>query len=135
MIASLVKEPALSWAIGQNMTVFVTPLTLPVGRALTDFASFTLTIRQDPLWPRTGANQATRNTADPIGENWLAVVTSTGSLTIPPGGTSQVPTFNFAMPNVAGLERYAVDVWGALNAGGLIQLVVATWLTGAGRVN
>lgn len=109
------------------MTVQITPLTLPAGRQLTDFSSFTLTIRQDPSWPRTGALSATRNTADPIAEGWTAVVTATGSL------VNSIPTFTFTMPSAAGIERYAVDVWGNLAAGGQVQLVQATWLTAAGR--
>lgn len=132
MIAALVREPALVWTVGQSMSVYVTPLTLPVGRQLSDFASYTLTVRQDPLWSRQ--SPALRASADPIGEGWPVAVTAAGALAVPPGGTSPVPAFNFVMPALAGTERYAVDVFGALNSGGLIQLVPATWLTGGGRV-
>jgi hypothetical protein len=133
MLQALVTEPALQWTAGQAMTVRVTPLTLPVGRQLTDFVTWTLTIRQDPSWPRTGPGSAgplanTRNTADPIAENWTIAVQAIGTL------VNSVPTFTFTTPSQAGVERYAVDVFGTLAAGGDVQVVPCTWLTILGRL-
>lgn len=125
---SLIVEPALKWAAGQATVLSITPLTLPVGRSVTDFSTFTLTIRQDPLWPRTGDALANRPTADPIAQSWPVVLTAAGTL------VSSVPTFEFTVPSGAGIERYSLDVWGTLSAGGEVQLVRATWLTVNGRV-
>src|SRR5690348_10692552 len=126
---SLIREPALEWAAGQTMVVTLDPLTLPDGRAVTDFATFTLKVREDPSWPRSGQTLARAGEADPIADGWAVAVTSTGSL-----NGDDVPEFTFVMPSGAGIKRYAVDAWGTLSGGAEVQLVRATWLTCGARV-
>lgn len=130
MPTSLIRYPALEIPAGQYTTIRLTPLTLPTGRVVTDFSSFTLKLREDPDWPRSGQTEADRYKADPIADGWPVVVTATGTL-----DDDDVPVVSFDMVDGAGELRYAYDAWGTLAAGGKpVQLVRATWVTGGARV-
>lgn len=123
MAASLIAEtPVLSWPAGQDQTVKVTP-TLPSGRALADWSSFVLTVREDPLYPRAGAAAAAAAAADPHADGWAVEVTAAGS------AAAGVVTFTLTVPDAAGFRRYALDVWAVGGTPGDVQLVAATWLT------
>lgn len=130
MLTSLIREvPKLEWAAAQSMVVSLTPLTLPTGRTLDDFDGYTLTIREDPGWPRaTAVARDAANSADPLGDGWAVAVTAVGEV------NDGVVQFSFVTPEGAGSRRYAVDVWGSLVAGGEVQLVKSTWLTVLPRV-
>lgn len=119
--------PVLDWPSGQAQTVQVTP-TLRAGRTLADWASFVLTIRSDPLWPRTGIALAERAFADPDADGWPLALTVTGTV------SGSVVNFVFAVPTPAGYQRYAIDVWAVGGADGDVQFVPPTLLTVGGSV-
>ena len=126
---SLIREsPVLEWAAAQAMVVSLSPLALPSGRTLSDFSAYTLAIRQDPAWPRSGPKATTADSADPLGDGWAPAVSVSGTV------SEGVVSFSFVAPEAAGRRRYAVDVWGTLAAGGEVQLFKATWLTVLPRV-
>ncbi len=127
-MSSLIREPARECGAGETITYTVSPLTLPTGRVVGDFSGFTFTIREDPLWPRTGADAAAAPKARPKNDGWAEAVTAAGTL------VNSVPVFEFTTPTGAGERRYAYDVWGQLTAGGETQLVRARWLTLLARV-
>jgi hypothetical protein len=129
MPTPLIQYPAVTIAAGQKTTIRLSPLTLPTGRVIGDFASFALAVREDPEWPRSGATEAARHRADPIADGWEVVVTAAGEL-----DEDDVITFTFTMDAGAGADRYSYDAWGTLSAGGEIQLVRATWVTCGARV-
>ena len=127
-MSSLIREPALEWAGGQDITLRLSPLTLPAGRTLDDFSTFALTIRADPAYPRSGSSAVAARTADPLGDGWPVAVSAVGQV------VAGVVTFSFVTPSLAGRSRFALDVWGELDGGGEIQLVPTTWLTILPRV-
>lgn len=127
LIRDPVGIPPLKWAAGQTMVVSLSPLTLPAGRVLGDFSAWTLTVREDPKWPRSGATEAARDAADPIADGWAVALTATGTV------VDGAATFAFTMVAGAGYRRYSIDAWGALSAGGEIQVVEPLWLTCGAR--
>jgi hypothetical protein len=130
MPTSLIRYPALEIAAGQYTTVRLDPFTPGTGRTLADYASFLLVVREDPEWPRSGATEAVRHRADPIADGWEVVASAEGVL-----DDDDVPTFGFDMPNAAGVDRYAYDVWATLVSGGQpVQVVQARWVTAGARV-
>ena len=121
---SLIQDyaPPLKWAAAQTQTVRVTP-TLPSGRALGDWTTFTLTIRADPEFPRSAAEQAEAGAADPITDGWAVSTSAEGTVS---GSTI---SFTVTIPSSAGYRRYAVDVVATGGVAGRVQLVVPYWLT------
>lgn len=117
----IASTPCLEWPASQRQLVKVTcsPAT---GRTLADWASFVLTIRIDPNYPRSGGTLY--DALDPSGDSWTASVTSTGSIT----GTTEV-TFDLTVPSSPGIRRYALDVRGVGGTAGLVSFLPATWLT------
>lgn len=110
----------LQWTAGQRETVTLSPVTLPTGRTLADFASFTLTAWEDPKYPRSGADAVAA--AAPVEDGWTVSLTAAGSVS----GSTVV--FNLTGPSASGIKRYAVGVIGTLSAGGDIDLLPVTWL-------
>lgn len=127
LIRDPVGIPPLRLVSGGAYVVSLSPLTLPAGRVVADFSGWTLTVREDPDWPRSGATEAARDAADPKGDGWAVVLTVTGTV------VDGVVTFALTMVAPAGYRRYSVDAWGALSAGGEIQVVEPLWLTCGAR--
>lgn len=110
----------LEWGAGEKRTVTLSPVTLPTGRTLSDFATFTLTVWEDPQYPRTGSYVVAASA--PIEDSWTESVTASGSVS----GSTVV--FNLTAPSSSGIKRYAVGIIGTLSAGGNIHLLPVTWL-------
>jgi hypothetical protein len=92
---------------------------------LADYGTFTLTVREDPAWPRaTAAQRAAAASADPIADGWETAIT-------PIVGTvaGSVVTFVGTAPTGPGYDRYAYDVTAAGGAAGAVSVVDVTWLT------
>ncbi len=127
-MSPLIREsPSLVWDALEEHTAAVS-LTPRTGLTVADYGTVTLTIREDPHWPRSGATEAARGRADPIADGWPVVAVATGSVA---GG---VVTFTFTMDLDAGTDRYSFDAWGTLSTGGGVQLVQSRWVTGGARV-
>ena len=123
MPVSLIQLPALSWSAEQQMLVSLSPLYLPAGRQVTDWSTFTLTIRSDPLYPRTGSDIPAALIADPVADGWPVATTAVGSI------VNGVVTFSVTVPTLAGVQAYAVDVVASGGTAGRVQLVKPRWLT------
>ncbi len=124
LLDTLIREYAtpLRWAAGQTQTIKVTP-TLPAARALADWAAFTLTIRADPSFPRSGVTKAAAEEADPIADGWAVSTSATGTV------SGETIYFTVTVPSAAGLRRYAIDVVATGGTAGLVQLFSPAWLT------
>jgi hypothetical protein len=116
------ETPALSWAAAQTQTVRVS-LTPRDGLALTDYGTFTLTVRADPEYPRTGAALAAVDRADPLADGWAVSTSAEGAI------DDDVIEFEVTVPSEAGRRRYALDVVAEGGDAGRVQVVEATWLT------
>ncbi len=117
----IADTPVLSWSATQKSRVVLSPITLPAGRTLADFDAFTLTIREDPKFPRTGA--AVSDNINPLGDGWAVSVTSSGAVV----GSTLV--FDFASPSAPGYRRYSMDVRATGGTAGPVSLLRSTWLT------
>lgn len=125
MSVAVSRTPKLEYPAGQRQT-FTIDVKLPTGRTLADFSAFTLTVREDPLYPRAAT---LLDAADPAGQAWATVSVSP---TIAIDTTDPADTLNvsFTVPTNAGERRYAFDVWGQLTVGGgYIELYPCTWLS------
>lgn len=89
------------------------------GLTLAAFTTFTLTVREDPGYPRSGMDLSAP--LDP--STWEETATATGTV----DGTN----VRFAVTVTAspGRKRYAMDMWSSGGAGGAVHLLPATWLT------
>jgi len=108
-----------------SFTLVVSPISLTSGRTLADWASFVLTVRQDPGWPRAGALLARPivDNLDPVAGAWSVAATLTGT------GVGTTLEFDFTAGLLsAGLYRYSFDVEGVGGTAGNSPLVVATWI-------
>lgn len=111
---------------GQKQNFVVHPVTLPDGRTLDDWDTFTMTVRLNPNWPESAF--ARSDDLDPEGDNWLVLVQVAGSKT-----DSTTLTFPFAEVDAAKLlagpeGRSAFDVTATGGTAGRVQLVPAMWL-------
>ena len=120
MSTGISDTPALTWPAGQVTTVTV-PVTLPAGRTLADWSDFVLTVREDPRWPRQGADLDAP--CDPHGEAWAVALTAAGT----PSGASLA--FTLTVPFAPGVRRYVLDVVGLGGTAGEVPLVSAVWLS------
>jgi hypothetical protein len=119
----LIREsPSLTWDALQEQTVAVT-LTPRTGLTVPDYGTVTLTIREDPEWPRSGATEANRHLADPIGDGWEIV--ATGSEV---ASTSPIE-IDVTVPDGPGTKRYTVDVVADGGDAGRVTLVPTTYLS------
>lgn len=129
-MTSTIRAAGDDWTQGA-FTLVVSPITLSSGRTLADWASFTLTVRADPRWPRTGADAAAKAIAnlDPDADGWAVAATITGTVV---GSTLEfdVPADTVA----AGVNRYSYDVYGVGGTAGNSPLVVATWVNVVAKV-
>ena len=116
-------SPAVEWPAGQQQLVTVAVTTLPAGRTLDDWDGFTLTVREDPDFPRTTAELG--ENLDPAGDGWAVAVTADGTA----DADEDTVTFGLTVPAAPGPRRYALDVWGTGGTAGAVQLVPATWVT------
>ncbi len=126
-MASQIKEaPTYRWPALQTETVWLA-VTVRAGLALADYGTITLTIRSDPLWPRTGPDRAAVGDADPVADGWPVSASAVGTV----DGAALTPTvvFTVTVPSGAGYRRYALDVVAAGGIAGRVQLVDSTWLT------
>lgn len=109
------------WPAGQRQIVKVN-CTLAPGRTLGDWSAFTLTIREDPEWPREAGTLSVP--LDPSNAGGTPEVTATGTAT----GSTEV-SFTVTVPDDPGRRRYAFDVWGTGGVAGAVSLFDATWLS------
>lgn len=126
-LVSLVRDLGLLWYRDQVSRLDLV-VTLPTGRTLDDWASFLLTIREDPEWPNRGVTSSRK--VDPLEDGWESILTASGSQV----GVTNVVRFSFTVPANAGINRYTVDMWGIGGAAGNVPLFPATWLSVGGRV-
>lgn len=125
MPASLIAEtPVLTWsALGdQEVTVTLTPRD---GTGLDDYGTFTLTIREDPEWPRSGPDKAAAASADPLADGWPVAASDTSTA----GALDTEVNFTITVPEGAGYRRYAVDCVADGGSVGRVQVVRPIWLT------
>ena len=123
MAQSLIRtSPRLSWPALQTHTLRLA-VTVRAGFSLTDYGTFTLTIRADPLWPRTGADRVAADVADPVGDGWAVSTTATGTI----DGSDVL--FTVTVPSASGEKRYALDAVATGGVAGRVELVPTTWLT------
>lgn len=122
-----IRDCQLSWPAGQKQTVTLTEdivkSHLPTGRTLADYSSFVLTIREDPNWPRSGANLTVP--LDPAVAGGTPEVTATGTADV----SAFTIVFSLNAPANPGYQRYAMDVQGLGGVAGPTQFYEATWLT------
>lgn len=121
----LIREtPVLVWDAGEAHTVRVA-LTPRAGLGLDDYGTFTLTVRADPDWPRSGAGRVALETADPIADDWT--VGASGS------ATAAAPAIEVAIdvtvPDGPGFRRYVGDDVAEGGAAGRVTVVPLTWLS------
>lgn len=117
-------SPPLVWDALQDQTVRV-PLTPRDTLTLADYGTFTLTIRQDPEWPRKGSAQADLATADPIADGWEVAATGTATA----AAEDEEVELAVTVPADPGERRYALDVVASGGTAGRVQVVRSTWLT------
>lgn len=113
------STPELLWAAGERATVTVSPITLPTGRTLADWATFDLNVREDPAFRREGAEAGEVVDA----ADWELAATAAGTV----AGATLV--FTLTLPAGAGWRRYVLAVWGRGGAAGDACLVYPTWLS------
>jgi hypothetical protein len=118
---SIRVSPEVEWPAGQVTNVIVT-VDLPSGHVLTNWASFLLTLREDPKYPRVGDVDC--QNADPTAEGWASTLTASGSV-----ASSTTLSFSLTTPAGAGWRRYAMDVWGIGGAAGNVCLFPTTWVS------
>ena len=121
------SSPRFVLTSGDRQKVILDPITLPSGRTLADFATFELTFRADPDWPRTTQElKEAAKSADPVGDGWAVV----GSVV---SGTVVSSTLEFIVPSSQGLsageDRYAADVRGIGGTAGPAHILQSTWVT------
>lgn len=129
----LITTPPTTFRAKSKQVLVVSPITLPSGRALTDWDNFLLTWREDPLWPRVGYREAA--SLDPTGNNWTSVLSLTlaaGSAIV--GSTLEFPLTASQTTLAAGEFRYAFDVRGLGGTAGEVPLIDARWITLLPRV-
>lgn len=120
MTATGVQDLCLEWPAKQRMipTVRCTPAP---GRTLADWDSFVLTIREDPLYPRSGGNLSLP--LDPYGDGWAIAAQVTG---VNEDGVNVA--FAVTVPAGPGKRRYVLDVRGVGGVAGEVAFIPATWL-------
>lgn len=117
----MIQDNGIEWNANQRQFVRLA-VTLTAPRVFADWASFKLTIREDPLWNERSARQL--DTADPHTESWTVVASIDGA-----AESASVLLFEVTLPANAGENRYAFDVWGVGGVAGDSQLYPSTWLT------
>ncbi|AMV27580.1 hypothetical protein VT84_24475 [Gemmata sp. SH-PL17] len=123
----LIREaPAYRWPALQTQTVRV-ECTLRAGLSLSDYGTVTLTVRQDPEWPRSGPARTAVDAANPRSDGWPIAAFAVGA--IDAGATNPTIVFTVTVPAVPGYRRYALDVVASGGIAGRVQLVDTTWLT------
>lgn len=117
-----IQDLCLAWPANQR-TLLRVACTPAAGRTLADWATFTLTIRQDPAWPRAGSGLFVP--LDPS-QGAEPVVQVNGTPDAAPGVTV---LFDFTVPADPGFRRYALDVRGTGGTAGEVAFLPATWLS------
>ncbi|MBP3956342.1 hypothetical protein J8F10_13710 [Gemmata sp. G18] len=124
---SAIKEtPAYRWPALQTQTVRV-ECTLRAGLSLSNYGTITLTVREDPEWPRSGPARPAVDSADPRADGWPVATSSVGAEDV--GAASPTVAFTVTVPAEVGYRRYALDVVALGGAVGRVQLVETSWLT------
>lgn len=95
----LVYEAGDTW----SLKLSVTPRT---GLTLDQYGTPTLTIWEDPLWPRSGPDRAARSSVNPVADGWTVAVTADGTI----DAVNNVISFSVPLPADAGDNRYVVAV-------------------------
>ncbi len=122
--------PPLTLTVSQTQTLLVTPIILPPGRAISDYQTFTVTIRADPNYPRqTAAAILQANYADPIAEGWSVAYTGSGTGSVVAGQNQAAFPIASTVELQSGPQRYSCVVWGMSSLWGQVQLLTETWLS------
>lgn len=95
------------------------------GLTLADFSTFTITVREDPGWPRSGSTLTPLGGLDPANAGGVPLIQVTGTPDASPGTNVM---FVVTAPVNPGRHRFAFDVWGIGGDAGPVQLCRATWL-------
>src|SRR6478735_9261166 len=128
-MALILDEGYEGW-VHAAWTFRVYPITLPAGRALSDWPTFLLTWREDPRWPRTSFQQRD-NTLDPY-DTWdvvLSLERSAADAIQEAGAALWFPMTPTLTALGAGTKRYAFDVRAGPGTSTEFPLVKATFLT------
>lgn len=121
----LIREtPSLVWDASEDHTVRLA-LTPRAALDLSDYGTFTLTIREDPDYPRTGAARATVSAADPINDGWAVAATGTATA----AALDTTVDIDVTVPDGAGDHRYCVDVTASGGTAGRVTVFRTTWLS------
>jgi len=125
MNPTLIQDCGYTLSAGQRQLFKVDCATVLAGSGLTlaDFATFTLTVREDPGYPRSGATLFLQ--LDPANAGGTPLIQVTGTPDASPG---TLVTFVVTAPANPGRHRYAFDVVGTGGDAGPVQLQRATWL-------
>lgn len=122
-----IRDCQLSWPSGQLQTVTLTEdivkSHLPTGRTLADYSSFVLTIREDPDWPRSGANLTVP--LDPAIAGGTPIGTATGTADV----SAFTVVFSINAPTNPGYQRYVIEARGLGGVAGPTAFYETTWLT------
>jgi hypothetical protein len=126
---SQIAEPATVWHPGQTLDFDLTGISLANSRTLAEFDSFTLTVREDPHWPRRPFQDPYED-MDPVGDSWSVALTSAA------GEAESVTVVSFDLTatetNLSpGEKRYAYEVVGVIDGtpDTVVVIVPATWLS------
>jgi hypothetical protein len=117
--------PAISAEAGDtwSLALAVTPRA---GLTLDQYGDATLTIWEDPLWPRAGADRAARVAVNPAADGWAVAARVAGAIDAASGQIA----FVVPLPAGAGDQRYVVA---ARCAGGALPgpatVLDPTWLS------
>lgn len=124
----LIRDLGLVYTAGDHLNLRVKP-KLQTGVTLADWGGFTLTIREDPDFPRLTENdQLEADYLDPAAEGWPVVVTVAGTI------DGDFVVFPTVMPLDAGEKRYVIDVVGTGGTLGRSNLYRPTWVSLTGNV-
>lgn len=122
MTPTNIQDLCLQWPSQQLQRISVV-LTFGTGRTIADWATFVMTIREDPDYERTGADTGP---VDPTNSSapWELISQTTGTAT-----GSDTVVFSVTVPTNPGYRRYAFDVRGYGGSAGETAFIPATWLT------
>lgn len=117
-----IQDLCLEWPANQLQRITVV-VTLGTGRTISDWTNFVFTIREDPDYPRTGADTEPVN---PINDVSAWELTSSTAGTV---ASSTSVVFSVTVPSDPGYRRYAFDVRGYGGTAGQTAFIPATWLS------
>lgn len=132
-----IKDIGLKLSTKSKQLFILDPITLVGGHTLAEWDSFILTAREDPEWSedhggRYGLEKHSAKWADPEDDGWTVAMSVLGSVN---GDTLEFAITEADSDIEAGINRYALDVWGEGGTAGRVQFLIGTieapvvWLT------